>query len=74
MYAGVAKHGQRRKIEGLVLSGPRVQISSPALIFTKFIRKNEEFQIGKSLCMIYMICMKRFKYQSYIASSSDNNG
>jgi hypothetical protein len=33
LFAGVAKHGQRRKIEGLVLSGPRVQISSPALIY-----------------------------------------
>ncbi len=33
LYAGVAKHGQRRKIEGLVLSGPRVQISSPAYLY-----------------------------------------
>jgi hypothetical protein len=31
--AGVAKLGQRRKIQSLVLSGPRVQISSPALFF-----------------------------------------
>jgi hypothetical protein len=29
-FAGVAKLGQRRKNEGLVLSGPRVQIPSPA--------------------------------------------
>ena len=29
--AGVAKLGQRRKIQSLVLSGPRVQIPSPAL-------------------------------------------
>ena len=28
--AGVAKLGQRRKIQSLVLSGPRVQIPSPA--------------------------------------------
>ncbi len=32
--AGVAKLGQRRKVEGLVLSGPRVQIPSPAPFFT----------------------------------------
>ena len=30
LTARVVKHGQRRKVEGLVLSGPRVQISSLA--------------------------------------------
>jgi hypothetical protein len=34
--AGVAKLGQRRKIQGLILSGSGVQIPSPALPFLSF--------------------------------------
>ncbi len=33
VQAGVAKLGQRRKIQGLILSGSGVQIPSPALLF-----------------------------------------
>ena len=33
VQAGVAKLGQRRKIQGLILSGSGVQIPSPALNF-----------------------------------------
>ena len=32
LQAGVAKLGQRRKIQGLILSGSGVQIPSPALL------------------------------------------
>lgn len=39
--ARVAKLGQRRKVEGLVLSGPRVQIPSLAPILHTFVLISE---------------------------------
>lgn len=50
--ARVVKHGQRRKVEGLVLSGPRVQISSLAPLISS------KSDLCESLCSVspFRIC------------------
>ena len=47
--ARVAKLGQRRKVEGLVLSGPRVQIPSLAPVF-------QIYALSKAFFFDYIIC------------------